>query len=398
MSTPDPITALDLNVLWLSDLKREAGPPMEWLWQGYLARGSITLLTSQWKAGKTTLLSILLDRMKAGGEIAGQTVRPAKAVIVSEESKGMWVERGNRYDLAGHVCWLCRPFPGPPSRADWLTLLDRLLALHADFGLDLVALDPLAYVLPAASENDAASALAALLPLRRLTAAGLAVLLLHHPRKRASAEGQFARGSGSMCGLADVLIEMHCHRPADSLDRRRLLRAWSRHEGTPGRLLMELSPDGRDYVRMSDADDEPPSPHREPLFALLADVPTKATRASILEEWSVDLPRPSPMTLWRLLERAVERGELKRDGAGTQTDPYRYWLPSLEERWKTDPSARAFQDVKDFMRRARLGANPWPPELDEEDDDEIDDDEEADDDDEEEDDDDDEEEDDDEIE
>jgi hypothetical protein len=30
-------------------------PRVDWLWDGYLARGSVTLLTSQWKTGKTTL-------------------------------------------------------------------------------------------------------------------------------------------------------------------------------------------------------------------------------------------------------------------------------------------------------------------------------------------------------
>jgi hypothetical protein len=29
--------------------------------------GKVTLLTSQWKAGKTTLLSVLLARLKQGG-------------------------------------------------------------------------------------------------------------------------------------------------------------------------------------------------------------------------------------------------------------------------------------------------------------------------------------------
>jgi hypothetical protein len=33
-----------------------------WLWHGYLLPGSVTLLTSVWKAGKTTLLSVLLAR------------------------------------------------------------------------------------------------------------------------------------------------------------------------------------------------------------------------------------------------------------------------------------------------------------------------------------------------
>src|SRR5262245_49475628 len=30
---------------------------MSWLWDGYLAPGLVTLLTAQWKSGKTTLLS-----------------------------------------------------------------------------------------------------------------------------------------------------------------------------------------------------------------------------------------------------------------------------------------------------------------------------------------------------
>ena len=41
-------------------------PSAGWLWNGYIARGSLTLLTSQWKAGKTTLLSGLLQRLGDG--------------------------------------------------------------------------------------------------------------------------------------------------------------------------------------------------------------------------------------------------------------------------------------------------------------------------------------------
>ena len=41
-----------------------------WLWEGYLAPGNITLLTSQWKSGKTTLMSILLSRLREAGRLA----------------------------------------------------------------------------------------------------------------------------------------------------------------------------------------------------------------------------------------------------------------------------------------------------------------------------------------
>jgi hypothetical protein len=50
-----------------------------WLWHGYLAAGNVTLLVGQWKAGKTTLLSVLLARLGAGGTLAGRAVRPGRA-------------------------------------------------------------------------------------------------------------------------------------------------------------------------------------------------------------------------------------------------------------------------------------------------------------------------------
>src|SRR5437764_1351693 len=55
--------------------------PLIWLWHGYLASGNLTLLTSQWKSGKTSLVAVLLARMAQGGELAGHAVKPGRAVI-----------------------------------------------------------------------------------------------------------------------------------------------------------------------------------------------------------------------------------------------------------------------------------------------------------------------------
>jgi hypothetical protein len=60
----------------------------------------------------------------------------------------------------------------------------------------------------------------------------------------------------------------------------------------------------------------------------------------------------------RLLERYVSRGELKRDGVGLRTDPYRYWLPSSEERWQNDPIARLLQQVDDATRATQGLVSP----------------------------------------
>src|SRR6266849_10698294 len=76
---------------------------MNWLWRGYLAPGQLTLLTSLWKSGKTTLLSVLLSRMKDGGELLGLPVRPAKALVVSEENPALWHRRRQRLTFGEHT-------------------------------------------------------------------------------------------------------------------------------------------------------------------------------------------------------------------------------------------------------------------------------------------------------
>src|SRR5437870_3071982 len=65
---------------------------LSWLCQGYLAAGNVTLLTSQWKSGKTTLVAVLLAKMAKGGQLAGLQVKPGKAVVVSEESSLNWYQ------------------------------------------------------------------------------------------------------------------------------------------------------------------------------------------------------------------------------------------------------------------------------------------------------------------
>jgi hypothetical protein len=59
-SIPGP--ALPPLVWGQAHLRATVGATQPWLWQGYLAPATVTLLTGRWKAGKTTLLSVLLAR------------------------------------------------------------------------------------------------------------------------------------------------------------------------------------------------------------------------------------------------------------------------------------------------------------------------------------------------
>src|SRR5687767_10572418 len=85
--------ALDSHPMDQLDAVADESPPQGWLWDGYIARGNLTLLTSQWKAGKTTLLTGLLQRISADGTFLGRACAPARVLVVSEESRQHWAVR-----------------------------------------------------------------------------------------------------------------------------------------------------------------------------------------------------------------------------------------------------------------------------------------------------------------
>jgi hypothetical protein len=346
-----PGAGAGLRPLRLDDLRQSAGPT-PWLWRGYLVRGAVTLLTSQWKSGKTTLLALLLNRLRGGGVLAGLPVSPGRAAVVSEEGPQQWYRRSERLAFGEHVCWFCRPFRGKPRLAEWLGLLDLLAGLHQREGLDLVAIDPLAAFLPGRDENSAAAMLEALLPLQALTARGLAVLVLHHPRKGEPAPGQAARGSGALAGYVDILVEMSWYGRAEEGDRRRRLQAWSRYEETPPNVVMELNAEGTDYAALGDTREVEHERGWGMLRTVLEEATRKLTRPEILAEWPPDWERPDGGTLWRWLERAVAAGQVERDGLGRKGQPYRYWLKGQAERWQAEePYGADLPYLEEFWRQ-----------------------------------------------
>ena len=151
------------------------GPP--WLWHGNLLPGEITLLTSMWKTGKTTLLAGLLRAMREGGQFLGQPLRKGRAMIVSEESVMHWADRQRTIPLGIHVSLIARPFRGKPTIDDWNKLLEEAFDVKVNEGLDLFVVDPLASFLTGRSESDAATLLAMLKPLHGLAMLGVAVLI-----------------------------------------------------------------------------------------------------------------------------------------------------------------------------------------------------------------------------
>jgi hypothetical protein len=320
--------------IWSDAFPSGSTAPLEWIWEGLLAPGNVTLLTSQWKSGKTTLLCVLLGLRIRGGTLGGRAVRPGKTVVICEESIELWAKRAETHGLGGSACFISRPFKGIPTQEEWLELIERVLVIHQDHGVDLLVIDPLAPFLE--SENDARSMLERLLPLEQLLAPGMAVLLLHHPGKKDRALGQAARGSGALLGHVDVSIEMR-HPGGDPMTRRRRLFVFSRHPVSPRLLTLELDEAGTTYSLVPEPTPEPVEDNWETIRLVLAEAEQKLTRQDILMEWPADFEQPAGTTLWRVLDRAVEQGLVQCEGSGRKGDPHRYWLPEREAVWQQDP-------------------------------------------------------------
>ena len=71
-------------------------------------------------------------------------------------------------------------------------------------------------------------------------------MLVHHPRKGGPAGEISPRGTGALTGFADILVDYACLPNLPATDRKRRLRAVSRHRGHSMRIV-ELNKDGTDY-------------------------------------------------------------------------------------------------------------------------------------------------------
>src|SRR6202011_2091013 len=127
--------------------------PIRWIWKGLIVEDAVTLLSAPEKTGKTTLLSLLLDRRREGGQLLGRAVRPGRTFLCSEENDCLWALRQPPLDF-GPQLEFHRPLGGNPSPRRWRRFIDHLLELGEGFS-DLLVIDTVMSFLPAAQNNPA---------------------------------------------------------------------------------------------------------------------------------------------------------------------------------------------------------------------------------------------------
>jgi putative DNA primase/helicase len=296
-----------------------AGVPAEpnWLWDGYLSPGAITLLAGRPKVGKTTLLFPLIAALEQGKPFLDRPTFATRVLMLSEEREQTLAEKRQLYLKGADPLLLMRHEQGGRS---WPELVEQARAYCAEHEIGVLVVDTWDKWtgLRGDDESKAGAVIEALEPLMLAAGDGLAVLIVAHQRKAAGKHGEAVRGSNAITGGVDVIVELE--RAPDELGRRmRVLRAESRFTATPEELVGELTEDSG-YVAQGELEEVRREAEGESIARLVEAAPGSTTDE--LAEAS-DI---APATMARKLKDALEDGYVARRGAGRRGDVYR-WHP-----------------------------------------------------------------------
>ena len=266
------------------------------------------MLSAPGKTGKTTLLSLLLDRRREGGQLLGRTVQPGRTILCSEENDRLWALRQPPLNFGSQVEYH-RPMGLNPSPGRWRRYIDHLLDLPQD-SFDLLVIDTTMSFLPAA-QNNPGGLRKALNELRVIAGLPAGVLLLH----QTSAARTRSRARGPLTAFADILIDLQAP-GGDRRLRRRDVHGAGRYPGTLEHVAAELNPEGTDYLLLPDGPPQAAFASLETVRQLLSQSSAPLTRQEILDRWPASEPRPHVDSLWRTLTRGCEQGSSSAAGRG----------------------------------------------------------------------------------
>lgn len=301
-----------------SHLPPYTDPP--WLWQGYLARGAITLLTGIWKGGKTVLITHLLRDLYNGTGLCSKVIE-GPTLVVSEEPLAHWAGREQDFEFDQRVLFLKRSSFARCDHAQWRRLIQEITTKVQDSNAELVIIDALPNIWAVTNENDAAEVSEALSIMRDISEAGAALLLVHHPRKGDSGLQTASRGSGAIPSFADILVDLGKLPSDGEKSKRRLLKALGRFGCEPAEQVIELTDEG--YVMRG----VPIEARKYGQMEIIAELLSLDARPLSIKEITGLWPPEQPIgenRLRDLLRKGASDGCWIETGKGSKNDPYRY--------------------------------------------------------------------------
>ncbi|MBL8761530.1 MAG: AAA family ATPase [Phycisphaerae bacterium] len=298
-----------------------------------MARGCTTLLTGGWKSGKTTLVSDLVRDLTLGGPLSEST-KGVKVLIVSEEGPLLWKRRVTQRGLSDLVMFICRPFTRRAQQGEWEEFLESVRDDAVRLAIDLVIVDTLSTLWPPDDENDAAKVQRALMPLTDLLEAGIALLLINHPKKGESDDGMSSRGSGALPSWVDCIVEFKRASPHDIRNPQRVLKALSRFDETPKEMLLDRGESGYRWVGEIASNS---TPERLEVIQRLLETSGKGLTAEEVESRWPGAGKPSGKSIAKLMSDGAKKGHWELASKGARGRPACYRHRASDDSSHSDP-------------------------------------------------------------
>jgi hypothetical protein len=296
----------------------------EWIAYPYLASGAITEVDGKIKAGgKTTWISHMAACVLEGAPFMGEPTTRTKMLFLTEQQPASFRKVLERAGLTLQEDLYILPWhevAGMP----WSEVAHHATEKALELGAGAILIDTLGQFagLRGDRENDAGAAQAAMQPLQEAAARGLAVVLTRHERKGGGEVGESGRGSSAFGGAVDIILSIR-RSEGNVRPSVRVIESLSRFEVTPGRLVIELTPEG--YRSLGDATAFAEKEARE---AILDIMPAKAENAITMGDL-VDKAKEHDVkrtAAQEALHALMEQGTVMRIGAGKKGDPYLHFL------------------------------------------------------------------------
>ncbi len=300
----------------VAELLSQAAEEIPWLWNGYLAKGRLTLLAGAPKAGKTTLTGHLVRAIVQEKTFLDRSTQQGRVLWLGVEEHGDDVAR--RFRELG-VNEAVDVHTGP-LWADHSVM--RGITHHIKSqNIDIVVIDSLTRFWQVNDENDARQVAKGLVPLLELAReTGVAIWAIHHARKGGGQNEDAFRGSTDVLAAVDIGVLL----VRDGEGTRRLLNAFSRLPSTPSRWLAELK-EGQ-YVCPGTPSEVAANELKVRVIETLRNSPGGMTRSQLRDELSC-----KGEALGKLLGDLVKEEVVIRTGAGKRDDPYNYSLPDTPD-------------------------------------------------------------------
>ena len=239
-----------LPLLPISELLTGSEPPVDWLVQDFIPRGSLIALAGEPGAGKSLLMYTISVALASGSKFLGWPATAPKRVLYFDQEN-------SKADCTQYLRWAWNGLDRPDPR-----LLDANLAFaHIVLGgsgwgskaeqyvretrPELIVIDTTTPACNVEDENDNAEATRAIQQIRRfhaLTSPNPAIVALKHAKVRSEGGGHTLRGAKAWEGMVDSIIyhtKARGKRRADGLRATKLSPAKTRAFGLRTDLIID---------------------------------------------------------------------------------------------------------------------------------------------------------------